>query len=205
MFGMPLATYVVIVIISLLVSMTIHEFMHAYAGYLLGDRTASVEGRLSLNPLRHIDPVMTVLLPTITLILPPHAPVLAAKPVPFNPERVKYAEFGAALLALAGPLSNFVLAFIAAFLARFFVPGSLALQVIDIFIGLNVLLFVFNLIPIPPLDGSRILYAFAPDPLRSFMDQIEPVGIIIVFGLVVLGVLGGLLSNIEQLVLNLLP
>lgn len=205
MFGIPLVTYVVIVIISLLISMTIHEFMHAYVGHLLGDRTAYEEGRLSLNPLKHIDPVMTVLLPAVTLFLPPHVPVLAARPVPFNPERVKFEEFGAAMLALAGPLSNFVLAFIAAFLTRFFMPGSLALQSLEVFTGLNVLLFVFNLIPIPPLDGSRVLYAFAPDALRALMDQIEPIGIIIVFGLVILGGFGGLLSNIQQMVLNVLP
>lgn len=196
--------YIVVLLVSLLVSMTVHEFMHAFVGYKLGDTTASEEGRLSLNPLRHIDPVMTILLPAVTLLLF-HAPILAARPVPFNPERVKFDEYGAALLALAGPVSNFVLAFIAALLTRFFFPGSFIVQVLELFIELNVLLFVFNLIPIPPLDGSRVLYAFAPDSLRAVMEQIEPMGIFIVFGLVLIGGFGGFLMHLEQLVLNLLP
>jgi Zn-dependent protease len=196
--------YIVVIIVSLLVSMTIHEFMHAYVGHLLGDTTAQEEGRLSLNPLRHIDPVMTVLLPAVTLLLF-NAPVLAARPVPFNPERVKYGDYGAALLALAGPLSNFVLAFIAAFITRLFVPGSFTVSALELFTGLNVVLFIFNLVPIPPLDGSRVLYAFAPDPLREIMSQIEPYGIFIIFGLVLLGGFGGFLTHLEQLVLNILP
>jgi Zn-dependent protease len=197
-------SYIIVVIVSLLVSMTVHEFMHAYVGYKLGDTTALEEGRLSFNPLRHIDPVMTLLLPVVTLLLF-HAPILAARPVPFNPDRVKYGDYGAAMLAFAGPLANFVLAFIAAFITRFFIPGSFMQQALELFTELNVVLFVFNLIPIPPLDGSRVLYAFAPDALRGIMEQIEPFGIFIIFGLVLLGGFGGFLTNLEQMVLNILP
>ena len=204
MLGNLSLSYIVVVIVSLLVSMTIHEFMHAYVGYKLGDTTALEEGRLSFNPLRHIDPVMTVLLPLITLLLF-NFPILAARPVPFNPDRVKYGDYGAAMLAFAGPLANFLLAFIAAFITRFFIPGSFMQQALGLFTELNVVLFVFNLIPIPPLDGSRVLYAFAPDVLRDIMEQIEPIGIFIIFGLVLLGGFGGLLTHLEQMVLNILP
>ena len=197
-------SYIIVVIVSLLVSMTVHEFMHAFVGYKLGDTTAEDEGRLSLNPLKHIDPVMTVLLPIVTLLLF-HAPILAARPVPFNPNRVKYGDYGAAMLAFAGPFSNFVLAFIAASITRFFIPGSFIEQSLELFTQLNVVLFVFNLVPIPPLDGSRVLYAFAPEGLRDIMEQIEPIGIFIIFGLVLLGGFGGFLTHLEQLVLNILP
>src|SRR5579884_3037147 len=103
------------ILITIVLSLSIHEAMHAYAGHLLGDTTAEEQGRLSLNPLKHIDPLTTVILPIVTYVIF-RVPVLAAKPVPFNPARVKYDEFGSALIALAGPLSNLALAFIGALL-----------------------------------------------------------------------------------------
>jgi Zn-dependent protease len=159
---------------------------------------------VSLNPLKHVDPFATVLLPIITLVLF-QAPILAAKPVPFNPSRVKFEEFGAALIALAGPLSNLLLAIIVAIFTKGLLIDSVAGNIAAIFIILNVSLFVFNLIPIPPLDGSRVLYAFAPEPLQRFMAQIEPFGLIVIFSLVLLGGFGGFLINIIQFVLQLLP
>jgi Zn-dependent protease len=197
-------TYLAELIVSILVSLVIHEFMHAYTAHLLGDKTADEAGRLSLNPLKHIDPLMTVALPIMTLLLF-GAPVLAAKPVPFNMDRVKYEEFGAALIALAGPLSNLVLAFVVALIAQGLAPGTFIHNALDTFIILNVALFVFNLVPIPPLDGSRVLYAFAPEPLQRFMADIEPYGLFIVFGLIFVANLGGFLGNINQFILNLLP
>lgn len=197
--------YLVVIIISILISLVIHEFMHAYAGYKLGDSTAKIEGRLSLNPLNHIDPMMTIALPIVTILLF-GAPILAAKPVPFDPRNVKYDEFGAAIIAAAGPLSNLVLAIVAALVANAVGVAHPGLgSVLSVFIALNVALFVFNLLPIPPLDGSRVLYAFAPEPLQRFMVQIEPIGLFIIFGLVLAGGLGGILVNLNQFVLNLLP
>ncbi len=196
----------VAVIITLVIAITLHEAMHAYAGYLLGDDTAKNEGRISLNPIKHIDLFSTIILPIVTLLLL-KAPILAAKPVPFNPERVKGGEFGAALIAFAGPMTNLILAIFTAGILRLF-GGSLGVdtvQILSIFLIINVGLFVFNMIPLPPLDGSRVLYAFAPEPLQRFMASIEQFGIFIVFALVLaLPTFGQTLINLNTRVINIL-
>lgn len=198
------AVDILMVLICLLVSMTVHEFMHAYVGFKLDDTTAMEKGRVSFNPLHHIDPYMTVLLPAITLFLF-HVPILAAKPVPFDPRRVRYGEYGVALLAFAGPASNIALAFLTALTLQFFDPSQIYHSVMTFFVQLNVVLGVFNLVPIPPLDGSRILYAFAPGSLQDLMDQIEPYGFFIIIALVLWGGASNILFNIENLILKLLP
>jgi Zn-dependent protease len=193
----------VYIIISIVLALSIHEAMHAFTAHWLGDSTAQDEGRLSLNPLRHIDPFSTILLPVITLIIF-QVPILAAKPVPFDPDRVRYGEFGAALVAAAGPLTNLVLAVLGALSLHVVAGGALEAFLVT-FTQLNVILFIFNLIPIPPLDGSRVLYAFAPEPVQDFMRQIEPYGLFIVFGLVLTGILIPLLTQLNNGVINLLP
>ena len=194
----------IIVMGCLLVAMTVHEFMHAYAGYKLGDTTARDEGRISLNPIRHMDLFTTVLLPAFTWVFL-HVLILAAKPVPFNPNRVRYGDMGAALIAFAGPLSNLVLAVLTSLLMHGVDAYSFTGELLALFRQLNIALFVFNMIPIPPLDGSRVLYAFAPQPIREFMERIEPYGFFIVIALVMLGGLGGIVGNINQSLLQLMP
>jgi len=172
---------ILIILACILVSMTLHEAMHAYASNWLGDDTARLQGRLTLNPLAHIDPVMTILLP-LTLAIAGLPPFGAAKPVPFNPYRLKYGEFGAAIVAAAGPLTNLALAALAAFVLVTFGQGfdDMVNQIIALFLLVNASFFLFNIIPFPPLDGSRVLYAIAPEPVQRVMERIESMGLVAV-------------------------
>lgn len=200
------ARTLILVLIALVFSITIHEAMHAFTGHWLGDDTAEREGRISLNPLRHIDPFMTIFLPFITLLIF-STPLLAAKPVPFNPNRVRFEEFGAALVGVAGPLTNLLLAVASAGLLNLFGGslGKLGVDALMVFAIINVALFVFNMIPIPPLDGSRLLYAFAPEPVQRFMASMEQLGIFIIFALVLaVPAFGDLLVNLNSRLLDLL-
>lgn len=202
---------IIVVLIVILLSMTIHEAMHAFMGYMLGDNTAKEEGRLTLNPIRHIDPVMTILLPLIMVIL--HAPVFGgAKPVPFNPNRVRFGDWGAALVALSGPITNLVIAFIAFGVGVFsgVINSAGAVQstifglIISTAVSVNLGFFVFNMLPIPPLDGSRILYAVAPDGIRGVMQKIEQNGVLLVMIIVVLfsDVIGQVMSGCIRAILR---
>ena len=202
---------IIIVLIIILLSMTIHEAMHAFMGYVLGDNTAKEEGRLTLNPIRHVDPVMTILLPLIMVIL--HAPVFGgAKPVPFNPNRVRFGDWGAALVALSGPITNLVIAFIAFGVGVFSgvinnagtVQPTIFGLIISTTVSVNLGFFVFNMLPIPPLDGSRILYAVAPDGVRGVMQKIEQNGVLLVMIIVVLfsDVIGQVMSGCIRAILR---
>ena len=181
-------TYIAVVLGVVLLSMTIHEAMHAFAGYWLGDTTARDEGRLTLNPLAHIDPFLTILLPLLLAIS--GLPVFGgAKPVPFNPYRVRYGEFGAALVGAAGPLTNLVLAFLS--FGLYVLAGTPSADtllglILQAAIYVNLGFFIFNSIPIPPLDGSRVLYALAPDGARRVMEVIEQYGVWFVFAIIFL-------------------
>lgn len=196
---------IVIIFLSLIVSVGLHEATHALVAHRLGDSTAADEGRVTLNPLKHIDIYTTVLLPAILLLLR-LPPIFIARPVPFNPDRIKYEEFGAAIMAVAGPVSNFCLAVIAALLLHLGVLGADVQHVLLLFMYVNIALFVFNMLPIPPLDGSRLLYAFAPEPVQRVMYQIESMGFmaLILILLLLSPILSPFLSTINQAIATFL-
>lgn len=168
-----------IVLPVIFVSMVLHEIMHAVAADKLGDPTAKHQGRISLNPLVHIDPFYTLALPLLLVIL--HSPFIfgAAKPVQVNFARLKHGEFGGAIVGAIGPLTNLAIAGVAsvAFKSLNLVPGDLGYKIIGYTVLVNIGFFVFNMIPWPPLDGSRVLYAFAPRGLQEVMERIEYAGL----------------------------
>lgn len=172
-------------LVIILISMTVHEMMHAYVGYWLGDSTAKDEGRLSINPLAHIDPFMTILLPLLLAVT--GAPIFGgAKPVPFNPHNLRWGELGSMLVALAGPFTNLLLAFLGFSLLALTDMNSTIQYILQLWVLVNLGFFVFNMLPIPPLDGSRLIYYLAPNSIRRFMEVIEQYGIIIIFALILL-------------------
>ena len=194
-------------LLSLIIAMAVHEAMHGYVAHWLGDNTAAEAGRLTLNPLKHKDLFTTILLPTV-MILSGLPPLLIAKPVPFNPHRLKYDEFGAALVGIAGPVTNLALAGLAAIVFRIWGAhlSSLAFEGVVIFAEVNIALFIFNMIPFPPLDGSRLLYAFAPEPLQELMQRIEGFGFlgILAFFFLIFQFVSGPIVNIETSILKFL-
>jgi Zn-dependent protease len=200
--------YVVIILLIVLISVILHELAHGVVAYWLGDSTAKDAGRLTLNPLKHIDPYMSILVPVVLYIL--RAPVFGgAKPVPINTRNLKWGAWGMALVALAGPLTNFLLALIFFLVGHFSgllygTGGEIPEFIFAEFVYINLGFMLFNLIPIPPLDGSRVLYAIAPDGFRRVLAQIERYGIIIIYALILLfgNVFSSLMVNGMQGILN---
>ena len=173
-----------VVFLIVLFSMILHEMAHAYVAYFLGDTTAKDEGRLSPNPFVHIDPWMSIVLPMLLFLT--GGPVFGgAKPVPIDRRNLKGGTWGMALVAIAGPLMNFILAFAAFMIAHctgILYSADFTTLVFSRIISINLGFMLFNLIPIPPLDGSRVLYAIAPDGIRDFMEKMEyTTGLFVVF------------------------
>ncbi|MCC7219837.1 MAG: site-2 protease family protein [Candidatus Contendobacter sp.] len=196
----------------LLLAITLHEVAHGWAALRCGDTTAKAQGRLSLNPLRHIDPIGTVLVPALMALLGGFI-FGWAKPVPVNYGRLRQPKRDMALVALAGPISNLLMALGWALVALVgqTLHGGLPwlgkpLLLMGIAgISVNVMLGVLNLVPIPPLDGSRVLAGMLPNRAGQIMAQIEPYGLIILVALLMSGVLNlmPLVNAIQQFIITL--
>ena len=174
----------VISIIILIFSAIFHEIAHGLVAERLGDPTARLLGRLTLNPIPHIDPLMSILLPLLLIL--GGSPVVfgAAKPVPVDPFNLREPRKDMALVSLAGPLTNFLIATITAFIFKFvgpFITDPLLLAIIYTIVQLNLLLGIFNLLPIPPLDGSKIFAMFLPEHSAKTYLSVGSVGIFILF------------------------
>lgn len=190
----------------LLIAMTVHEFSHGLTAYKLGDPTAKYSGRLTLNPFAHIDPMWTFFLP-LFLFISTHGQFVfgAAKPVPINYHSLKNPKRDIIWIGLSGPAANFLLASVLSLFLKFFPtpPGLLSLILGNLII-INVVLGVFNLLPIPPLDGSRILSGLLPPDLAYSYARIEPYGFIILMLLLWFGVFGYIVWPAVNLILRIL-
>ncbi len=198
-------TSIAVFLVVLFLSVALHEMMHAYVALKLGDDLAHSQGRISLNPMSHIDPILTLALPAGLLLLG-LPPILAAKPVPINTSRIKGDELGLAAVGIAGPLTNLAIATVSAIIINLAGLSGFALDIAEMFLVLNVGLFVFNMIPFPPLDGSRLLYAFAPESVQDLMRKIESFGI---FGVILIlsllyPVISPIIISIQNTLLNIL-
>jgi Zn-dependent protease len=204
-------TYIVVSIAIVLLSLTVHEAAHAWSADRLGDSTARVLGRVSLNPLVHIDLVGTILLPLIAAVS--NFPIIGwAKPVPVNTSRLAHPRRDFMIVAAAGPASNIALAMVGAVLVQL-LPSSSGVRPSDglditsvLFMAgsINIFLAVFNLIPIPPLDGGNVLAGLLPPSAAEVLDRLRPFGFILLYVMMFTGVLGDLIVPPARFLLRLL-
>lgn len=197
MHGLNLIQYAAVMALPLLFAITVHEAAHGWMARRLGDRTAEMLGRVSLNPLKHIDPIGTIVVPAILLIAGGFI-FGWAKPVPVDPRNFTHPRRDMAAVAAAGPMVNLVMALIWAVIAKLglmlaavspWVSVPLVLMG-KIGIFLNAILMVLNMLPLPPLDGGRVVVGLLPEPLADKVARIEPYGMFILVGLMITGILG---------------
>ncbi len=183
-------------IIVLLFSAILHEIAHGYVADRLGDPTARHAGRLTLNPIPHIDPIMSIAVPAILIIS--GSPIIfgAAKPVPVNPIMLKEGRKDLALVALAGPLTNILLALLASGILKAFSLDSTITTFLALVVFYNLALGFLNLIPIPPLDGSKFFSIILPERIAQQYFMLAPFGIFILFFLLLTSPLGDILSSL---------
>lgn len=189
-----------LMLVVLLFSVIIHEVAHGYVAWLNGDPTARLLGRVTLNPLPHIDPVGTILFPLLMLVLGAGFILGWARPVPVDPRNFQNQRLGNFTTSAAGPLSNLLLAVGFSYLLQF--RGGGPGLVLMCYYGciINIYLALFNLLPIPPLDGSHLVAAFLPEPLARVYRYLEPVGFIIIIVLFASGLLQLILSPLFRLI-----
>ncbi len=173
-------------IIILIFSIILHEVAHGYAAEALGDPTARYAGRLTLNPIPHIDPVGSIILPLVTWFSGGFI-FGWAKPVPYNPYNVRHGVWGEAMVAAAGPLTNIAIALLFGLLVRFApIPSGIS-EIFALIVLVNISLAIFNLVPIPPLDGSKILFALLPPSKQNIRYMLEQYGFILVIIFILIG------------------
>lgn len=214
--------------IAFILSLSVHESAHAVTSYWFGDDTARLQGRISLNPMAHVDPLGTILIPLMGF-LQGFPPLIGwAKPVDVNPLRWRSKDMANIAVSAAGPISNLLLALVTFIVMKAMLLGGMVLRgmtgpftviqpmpgqpdwltpvctFLSLMLLLNVALAVFNLIPIPPLDGSHVLETLLPDSLRDIYDQLRPYSWIILLGLLWMGVFGFIMSPVRVFVIRLL-
>ena len=195
-------------VVPVLLAITVHEVAHGYIARRLGDNTAFMLGRLTLNPLKHVDPVGTLLIPGMLLLLQAGFIFGYAKPVPINWKNLHNPKRDMALVAVAGPVANLLMAFAWALLLRLGVllgGSGIALVYMGVAgISINAILMVLNLLPLPPLDGGRVMTGLLPGPLAYKFSRIEPYGFFILIGLLVTGVLGYILWPLISIFMSMM-
>ena len=199
--NLPYILEMAIMAVVLLFSVIVHEVAHGYVALRNGDPTARMLGRITLNPVPHIDPVGTILLPAILLLT--HAGILFgwAKPVPVNPLNFRNYRWGEITVSAAGPLSNLALAAGFALLLRLGLMNLGVIKLAFFGVSINIFLALFNLIPIPPLDGSHIVAILLPPNLLRLYNYLEPVGFILILLLFYTGILGTLIMPLYRVIL----